>query len=569
MLHSADRERAQGTTRTGGQLLVDCLLAHGVDTVFCVPGESFLTVLDALHDVQDRIRIIVGRHEASVANMAEAYGKLTGKPGICFVTRGPGATQAAVGIHTAAQDSTPLIMFVGQVAREQLGREAFQEMDYRGLFGSTAKWVTEIVDATRIPELLGRAFHVAANGRSGPVVISIPEDMQNDICEGFTPRHFKTVLAAPTPAAMRDLQDRIEQAQRPLLILGGSGWTSQAVDDIRAFAERFSLPVATGFRRQDLFDNSHPNYVGVIGLGTNPALVEMVQQADLIVAVGERLGDMTSNGYSLFEFPRLSHSFVHVHAGAEELGVLYEADLPINAAAPAFAAAAAALEPRTLIDRAFQIAQAHRHYERFAQPSVRQQSGIDTAQVVRALSDRLPPDAIITNGAGLYTAYVHRYYAFRNYGSQLAPTSGAMGYGLPAALAAKVVHPDRPAVCFAGDGCFLMASQELATAAKYKLPVIIIVIDNSCYGSIRAHQEKYFPGRVVATDLQGPDFVALAKSYGAHAERIETMEGFMDAFERALASGLPSLLTFKQDVMEAIASVSVKPEAEATGELAS
>jgi acetolactate synthase-1/2/3 large subunit len=560
MLHSANHD-GEPVQRTGGQLLVDCLLAHGVDTVFCVPGESFLTVLDALYDVQDHIRVIVGRHEASVANMAEAYGKLTGKPGICFVTRGPGATQAAVGVHTAWQDSTPLIMFVGQVTRDQIGREAFQEMDYSQLFGSTTKWVTEIVDPGRIPELIGRAFHVAVNGRSGPVVVSLPEDMQNDLSPAFTPTHYKRASSAPGQDAVADLQARIEAAERPLVILGGSGWSAESVAQIRSFAEVFGLPVATGFRRQDLFDNTHPNYAGVIGLGTNPALVEMVREADLLLVIGERLGDMTSASYTLFDFPRPSQSLIHVHSGAEELGILYEGDLLINACARDFAQAVAPLVPNHAIDRGDRISLAHASYKRFAAPPSVGQPRIDVARIVRDLSDRLPANAIISNGAGLYTAYVHRYYTFRDYGSQLAPTSGAMGYGLPAALAAKVVHPDRPAVCFAGDGCFLMASQELATAVKYGLSIVVVVIDNACYGSIRAHQEKYFPGRTIATDLQGPDFVALARSYGAYAENVETTGDFAAAYERALASGLPALLTFKQDVIEAIHSVSPRIEA--------
>jgi acetolactate synthase-1/2/3 large subunit len=561
MLNLAVKEVDSVNERTGGQLLVDCLLAHGVDTVFCVPGESFLTVLDALRDVQNSIRIIVGRHEASVANMAEAYGKLTGKPGVCFVTRGPGASHAAIAVHTAFQDSTPLILFVGQVTRDQLGREAFQEMDYHHLFGNTAKWVAEIVDAERVPELIGRAFHMAVNGRPGPVVISIPEDMQNDMCAGGKPAHYKHASAAPSAAALTELQSMIESAKRPLLILGGGGWTAEATVEIRRFAETFQLPAIAGFRRQDLFDNTHPNYVGVLGLGTNPALVEMVHRSDLLVVIGERLGDMTTASYSLLKIPRPVQQLIHVHGGAEELGILYEADLLINSTARDFAKAVGGLKPNIPPDRSDWISSGRKNYESFSTPPLTNHPTIDVARIVRDLSDRLPSNAIITNGAGLYTAYVHRFYQFRDFGSQLAPTSGAMGYGFPAALAAKVVHPDRPAVCFAGDGCFLMASQELATAVMYRLPIILIVIDNSCYGSIRFHQEKYFPGRVVATDLLSPDFVALAKSYGAYAERVEATEDFAAAFDRATASGRPALLTFRQDVLEVIGSVTRRPEA--------
>lgn len=538
--------------RTGGQLLVDCLVAHGVDTVFCVPGESYLTVLDALRDVQDRVKIIVGRHEASVGQMAEAYGKLTGKPGICFVTRGPGASHASIAVHTAFQDSTPLILFIGQVARDQRDREAFQEMDYRQFFSSTAKWVTEISDPLRIPELIGRAFHVAVNGRSGPVVVSLPEDMQNDLCPAITPAHYKLAGAAPTAAALADLQARVEAAERPLLILGGGGWSAESVADIRSFAEAFGLPAATGFRRQDLFDNTHPNYVGDIGIATDKALITTLYNSDLLVVIGERLGDITSAGYTLIDMPRPRQDLIHVHAGADELGSLYEGDLLINATARDFAKAAAGLSPTKTAERGAWIAQARRSYEAFSEPPITGHPKIDVARIIRELSERLPSNAVITNGAGLYTSFVHRYYQFRDYGSQLAPTSGAMGYGLPAAIAATVVNPDRPAVCFAGDGCFMMASQELATAVKYNLPLIVVVIDNSSYGSIRHHQEKYFPGRVVATDLVSPDFVALAKAYGAYAERVEATEDFAAAFDRARASGLPALLTFKQHISEVV-----------------
>lgn len=562
MLQSAPDKEPTVTQRTGGRLLVDCLVAHGVDTVFCVPGESFLTVLDALRDVSDRIRVIVGRHEASVVNMAEAHGKLTGKPGICFVTRGPGASHAAIGVHTAFHDSTPLILFVGQVTRDQLGREAFQEMDYHGLFSKTAKWVTEIVDATRIPELVGRAFHTAVNGRPGPVVISIPEDMQNDLCSNPVPAHYKLASAAPGVDALEQMQAMVESAERPVLILGGGGWSAAAILDIRGFAESFNLPAITGFRRQDLFDNTHPNYAGSLGLSTNPKLTELVKQSDLLLVVGERLGDMTTNSYTLVDFPRPAQKLVHVHCGAEELGFLYEGDLLINANARDFSAAVARLTPKAALDRSGWISTGRKIYDAFSTPPAASPLKVDVSRVIRDLSDKLPSNAIISNGAGLYTVFVHRFYRFRDYGSQLAPTTGAMGYGLPAAIAAKVAHPDRPAVCFAGDGCFMMASQELATAAMYKLPVIVVVIDNSSYGSIRYHQEKFFPGRVVATDLVSPDFVALAQSYSAYAERVESTADFPAAFDRAVASGLPALLTFRQDIVEVIDSVTPRRAAE-------
>ncbi len=552
MLHTPTGDEHSVAQRTGGRLLVDCLLAHGVDTVFCVPGESYLTVLDALHDVPDRIRIIVGRHEANVANMAEAYGKLTGRPGICFVTRGPGATHASIALHTAHQDSTPMIMFVGQVSRHQIGRDAFQEADYHKLFNGTAKWVAEIVDPERLPELIGRAFHTAVNGQPGPVVLSLPEDMQDELCEAVPTAHYQLAGAAPTREALRTLREMIGAAERPLLILGGGGWSPEAVAGIRSFAEGCALPVATGFRRQDLFDNTLPNYVGDLGIGTNPALVAMLREADLLIAAGERLGDMTTAGYTLLDLPRTRQRLVQVSSGAELLGSLYEGDLLINATSRDFAAAVAGFTRDASPERTAWIATGREQYERFSVPPTQGHPRIDVAAIIAELSARLPADAVITNGAGLYTAFVHRYYQYRDYGSQLAPTSGAMGYGLPAAIAAKVVHPERPAVCFAGDGCFMMAVQELATAAMYGLAIIVVVIDNSSYGSIRHHQEKYFPGRVVATDLASPDFVMLARSFGAHAERVEATGDFAAAFERAQASGLPALLTFRQEIGEVV-----------------
>jgi len=537
-------------------VLVECLLAHGVDTIFCVPGESYLTVLDALRDVQDQIRIIVGRHEASVGQMAEAYGKLTGKPGICFVTRGPGACHASIAVHTAYHDATPMILFIGQVGRDQLGRNAFQEMDYHGLFDHTAKWVTEISDPNRIPELIGRAFHTAVNGKAGPVVVSIPEDMQNELCTAAAPAHYKLAGAAPSQESLEELQHLVEAAERPILILGGGGWSSEAVADIRSFAETFGLPVATGFRRQDLFDNNHPNYVGDMGIAACKDLVNQIGDADLLLVMGERLGDATTSGYTMFEIPRPVQKLIHIHPGAEELGALYQADLLINATARDFSRAVAGLVPQRSRDRETWVSDGRLAYERFSVPPTAGHPKIDVARIIKELSDRLPSNAIISNGAGLYTAFVHRFYQFRDYGSQLAPTTGAMGYGLPAAIAAKTVYPDRPAICFAGDGCFMMASQELATAVMFNLNVIVVVIDNSSYGSIRHHQEKYFPGRVVATDLVSPDFVALAQSYGAYAERVEATEDFAAAFERAANSGRPALLTFRQDITEV---VSTKP----------
>lgn len=539
--------------RTGGQIIADCLVAHGVDTAFCVPGESFLTVLDALYEVQDQLRVIVGRHEAGTANMAEAYGKMTGKPGICFVTRGPGASQAAVALHTAWQDSTPLIMFVGQVAREQRGREAFQEMDYRDTFGRSVKWVTEISDPARAVELISRAFHVAVNGRPGPVVISIPEDMQTDSAEYTPPAPYRLASAAPSASALETLQELVEAAERPLVVLGGGGWDATAVADLRDFAERFSLPVVAGFRRQDLFDNTHPHYAGFIGFGTNPALVSMFEDSDLLLVIGERLGDTTTTGYTLIDFPRPKQKLIHIHAGPEELGILYEGDLLINATMRDACAALSGLAPQTGRERSDWIRRGHEAFLKFSTPPANNPQTVDVPAIVAALSRKLPADAVITNGAGTYTGYVHRHFHYKDYGSQLAPTSGAMGYGLPAALAAKTVHPDRPVICFAGDGCFLMASPEFATALQHDLPIIVVVIDNSCYGSIRVHQERHFPGRVFATDLRNPDWVAFAKSFGAYAETVESTEAFDGAFERAQASGRAALLAIRLDINKVVA----------------
>ncbi len=533
---------------SGARILVECLKIHGTDRVFCVPGESFLGVLDALYDEEGRIGLTVGRHEATTAHMAEAYGKLTGQPGICFVTRGPGASHAAIAVHTAAQDSTPMLLFVGQVPRGERGREAFQEVDFTAMFGSMAKWVVEITDPARIPELVTRAFHVATHGRPGPVVISIPEDMQAEVAEVSWPAPYAPAASGPDAATLDRLQGMLEQAERPMLVLGGSSWSAEAVAQMRGFAERFALPVVAGFRRQDLFDNTHPNYAGFLGFGIGPELTRMIGEADLLLVVGERLGDTASSGYSLIEFPRPAQRLVHVHAAPEELGVLYQPELAIVSSMKGFAAAAGALVPGALPDRSGWIAAARAQYEKHATPPAKSPQHIDMPLIVSELAASLPEDCVITNGAGIYAGYVHRYFRYRAFGSQLAPQSGAMGYGLPAAIAAQIVNPDRPVVCFAGDGCFLMASHELATAAMYKLPVIVVVVDNASYGSIRIHQERQFPSRISGTDLVNPDFSTLARAYGAHAEVIENTEDFAGAFERARASGGPAVLTVRLDM---------------------
>jgi len=538
---------AQGTKeRTGAQVLIDSLIAQGADLAFCVPGESYLAALDAMHDVQDKFRLIVCRHEASAANMAEASGKLTGRPGICFVTRGPGSSQGSVGVHTAQQDSTPLIYFVGQVSYGDLGREAFQEVDYVAMYSKFAKWAVQIDDVARIPEIISRAYHVAVNGRAGPVVIAIPEDVLKKPCPNPPAPPFTPVRAAPGKAALDELEKMLAAAERPLLVLGGGSWDAHSVAQMQAFAEKHHLPAAVGFRRQDLFDNTHPNYVGDLGLGIDAALAEMVKASDLIISVGERLGDASTKGYTLLDIPQPAQKLVHVHPGPEELGMVYRADLAIGATPRDFAEAVSDIKAGSKTREQW-IANGRAAYERKITPKPNSLP-IDVAEVVKYLRESLPDDAIVTNGAGTYTGYVHRYYVFRKFRTQLAPTSGAMGYGFPAAIAAQLVHPDRTVVCFAGDGCFLMASQELATAIRYDLPVVVILVNNSSYGSIRMHQEREYPGRVFATGLNNPDFVALAKAYGAYGELVERTADFPAAFERARGSGKPALLELRIDI---------------------
>ncbi|MDB5798756.1 MAG: Acetolactate synthase large subunit [Paucimonas sp.] len=534
--------------RSGGRILVDGLRAHGVERVFCVPGESYLDVLDALVD-HPQIDVIVTKHEGAAANMAEADGKLTGRPGICFVTRGPGATHASCGAHIAQQDSTPMILFIGQVAREQRGREAFQEVEYRQMFAPLAKWVEEIDDVKRIPEILGRAFTVATSGRPGPVVLSLPEDVLGEMAEVADLARYQPVLPAPSPASGAALSGLLARAERPLVIVGGANWSAQAAADLRQFAQAWKLPVAAAFRRQDIFDNRHPNYVGHMSLGINPALAQRVQDADLVLAVGTRLGDPTTDSYTHLVPPRSRQALVHMHVDANELGRVYQPALAIQASIPAGAALLASLSAPAAPPWQDWTQAARQDYARFTTLPARAAgaSGVDLGAVVSHLNQVLPDDAIITNGAGNYTIWVHRFYQYRQPRTELAPTCGAMGYGFPAAIAAARRHPGRSVVCFAGDGCFLMYPQELATAVQYGIPLVVIVCNNGMYGTIRMHQEKRFPGRISATDLAGPDFVSLARSFGAWGERVETTEGFAAAFARAVAARKPALLELRVD----------------------
>jgi acetolactate synthase-1/2/3 large subunit len=537
--------RTTNNARTGGEVLVDQLIAHGVRHVFCVPGESYLAAIDAFHD--RAVEVTVCRQEAGAVMMAEAVGKLTGRPGICFVTRGPGATNGAHGIHIARQDSSPLIMFVGQVGRDMREREAFQELDYRAVFGTMAKWATEIDDAARIPELVSRAFHVAAGGRPGPVVMALPEDMLTDrVSVGDAPP-FEPVEIWPGLTDMMRLQKLLWAAQRPIVLLGGSRWSETACAAVARFAERFAVPVATTFRRTHLFDALHPCFAGDLGIGPNPALLARVKAADLVVLVGGRLGEMPSQSYTLFDIPKPATTFVHVHPGADELGRVYRPDLAINATPTAFAAALEGLQPPQEIPWGDAAQAAHASYLAWTAEPTSVPGAVNLGEIIVSLRDRLPPDAVICNGAGNFATWVHRFHRLRRFGTQLAPTSGSMGYGLPAAVAAKRLDRNRPVICFAGDGCFLMNGQEFATAVQYDLPIIVIVVDNGMYGTIRMHQEREYPGRICATDLRNPDFAAYARAFGGFGATVERTADFAAAFEAAAASGLPAIIHVKVD----------------------
>ena len=526
--------------RTGGQILVDCLRLHGVDTVFCVPGESYLATLDAFHDVQDKIDLVVCRQEGGVTNMADAWGKMTGKPGIAFVTRGPGATNASVGIHTAHQDSTPLILFVGQIARDMAEREAFQEVDYRRMFGEMTKWVAQIDSAARIPEMVSRAFHVATSGRPGPVVLALPEDMQTERADTEDGQLYRSAQANPGATDMDKFRDMLASAKKPMVLAGGGGWSAEACADLAAFAEANRLPVATAFRRQDLMDNRHPNFAGVVGLGINPKLKDRLDDTDLLIVLGPQLGEIVTGGYTYFTFPKPKQTMIHISAGVDELGKVYQADLGINAGMAEFCAAAKAMTP---VDASWagEAETAHADYMAFSTPPD-MPGDVNYSEIVGWLSDNLPDDAVITNGAGNYTVWVHRFFRYKQYGTQLAPQSGAMGYGVPSGVAAGVRHRDRIVVSFSGDGCFQMNGQEIGTAVQQGVKTIFIVVNNGMYGTIRMHQETHYPKRKSGTDLHNPDFAALARAYGAHGETVTKTADFEAAFDRCRAAEGPSLI---------------------------
>lgn len=546
--------------RSGGHILADQLRVLGVDTLFCVPGESFLDLLDGLHDHADNIKTIVCRHEGGAANMADAYAKMTGKPGICAVTRGPGATNAANGVHTAFQDSTPMILLIGQVGRNMIDREAFQEMDYRHVFGQMAKWVAQIDDPARIPEYISRAWNTALSGRPGPVVLALPED----VLSGYAKTTDLTVSIftepAPTSDALLRLKSMIQKSNHPMMMVGGPGWNAKTSVKAMEFAESSGIPVVTSFRCQDYVDNDHPNYVGVVGIAPSPKLFRRIrEEVDLFIVVGARLGEMTTSGYSLIDIPNPQMEFVHVHPCAEELGHVYNPNLGIVATASSFFDATSTIESNPIgLDRQKWITEQRSDYLDFRKPTSAPGS-LNMAKVIEHLSANMPKELVLTNGAGNYTAWAHRFHKHCAYRTQVAPTSGSMGYAVPAAIAAKIAAPDRPVVCLAGDGCFMMTAQELATAKQYELAIIFLVVNNSMLGTIRMHQERNYPGRPIATELSNPDFVAYAKAFGMDGEKVERTEDFPAALARARAKGSylielavdPEALTPSQTLSEA------------------
>lgn len=526
--------------RPGGRILVDQLVVHGTELVFCVPGESYLAALDALYDTP-QLQLIVCRMEAGAANMACAHGQLTGAPGVCFVTRGPGAAHAAVGVHTAQQGSVPMILLVGQVPRSHRGREAFQEVDIDAMFAPLAKWTATVDEPERIPEFLSRAFQVATAGRPGPVVLALPEDVLSQAADVPDAAPHQVVRPSPPAGAVNRVRDMVARADRPVVVAGGGGWSQRAAEDVAALGERWGVPVATAFRCQDYVDNRSAAYCGTLGLGMDPRLARRVQDADLLLVIGARLDEPTTGGYTVIQAPRPRQALIHVHADAQELGRVFEPVLGINAGSAEFAAAARAVEPPDPGRWAAWSAAAAADAEAFRRPGA-PQDGVDLARAISGLREALPVETIVTNGAGNYTLWCHRFWRFGQFGTQLAPVSGAMGYGVPAAIAAKLTHPDRPVVSFNGDGCLLMCGQELATAVRHRAPVVFVVIDNGSYGTIRMHQERHYPGRPVATDLANPDFVAYGRSFGLDASSVADADELIGAVQAGLQADGPSLI---------------------------
>jgi acetolactate synthase-1/2/3 large subunit len=533
--------------RHGGRILADALVGHGARLAFGVPGESFLPVLDGLHDLKDRLKFVICRQEGGAAYMAEASAKLSGRPGLLFVTRGPGATNGSVGVHTAFQDSTPMIVFVGQVGNDFVEREAFQEVDYRRMYGPLTKWVAQIDRAERIPEYVSHAFHVATSGRPGPVLLALPEDMLFSEAAVADAPHFRTPRAAPSPADMKELERLLAGAKRPFLLLGGGGWTAQATAALQAWAEAAGIPVGCGFRCQDYFDNRHPNYAGDVGIGVNPKLAQRVKEADVLLVIGERLGEMTTSAYTLLESPVPKQTLIHVQSGAEELGRVYQAALPINSNYEEFVFALRGLKTPSWKEQA---QSAHADYLAWNK-TIPMPGALHYGEVIAWLSQNLPADAVVTNGAGNFASWLHRHFQYRGWQggqrTQLAPTSGSMGYSVPAAVAAKIAEPKRAVVALAGDGEFLMNGQEFATAMQYGAAIVVLVVNNGMYGTIRMHQEREYPGRVSGTELSNPDFAAYARAFGGHGETVERTADFVPAFQRALAAGKPAIVELKID----------------------
>jgi acetolactate synthase-1/2/3 large subunit len=533
--------------RTGGQVLVDGLRAQGADLVFGVPGESYLAVLDALHGTHGAIRFVSARQEGAASMMAEAYGKLTGRPGICLVTRAPGTTNGTSGLHVAFQDSTPMVMLIGQIGREMVDREAFQEVDYRRFLPQVCKWVTQVDQAERLPELLQQAFWTARSGRPGPVALALPEDMLTDIVQVADAPAAGSAQAHPGREQLAQLRSLLAGSQRPLAVVGGGTWTPQAAADFRTFAETNNVPVTAAFRSQDVVDNRSRSYVGDSGIGINPRLARRYREADLLLVAGARLGESTTSGYSLVDIPVPQVPLVHAYPGAEELGRTYFPTLPIVTGMPQLAAGLRELEPVDGSRFAGWTESARADFVANQQAPAAAGDGVDMTEVAKQLSRVLPDDAIITNGAGNYTVWIHRFYTYRDYRTQLAPTSGSMGYGLPAAIAAKLAAPEREVICLAGDGCLMMVVGELATAAQEGAAIVVVVANNGMYGTIRMHQERNYPGRVSGTDLRNPDFVALARAFGCQAELVERTEDFADALARAREATIPALIELRCD----------------------
>ena len=527
-------------TRHGGKILTDALVAQGVKMAFGVPGESYLPVLDGLYDVREKLKFVICRQEGGASYMAEAYGKLTGEPGVLMVTRGPGATNGAIGVHTGFQDSTPMVVFIGQVGNEFAEREAFQEIDYRRMYGQMAKWVAQIDRVERIPEYVSRAFHTATSGRPGPVVLALPEDtLFSEAAVADVPKHH-VVRPSPSPSDLSHVKQLLEKAERPFVLVGGGGWNRDATQKLQKWAEGAGLPVGTSVRCQDLFDNRSPAYAGDVGIGINPKLAQRVKEADVVLVIGARLGEMTTSAYTLLEAPVPQQTLIHVHAGAEELGRVYRPALAINSGYPQFVEA---LETISLKKR---TTTAHDEYLAWSEP-LAMPGKLQYGQVIRWLSDKLPEDAIIAGGAGNFAGWLHRHFRYKGFRTQLGSTNGSMGYGYPAAVAAKLAAPGRTVLGLCGDGDFLMNGQEIATAVQHGAAFVALVVNNGMYGTIRMHQEREYPGRVSGTELKNPDFAAYARAFGGHGETVEKTEDFAPAYERAAASGKPALVELRID----------------------